>query len=113
MLTADRLSDILENVYQKAAAVFSGSLEAVILYGSYARGDYDAGSDVDIMIVADLKAEDTWKYRKEFAKFTSRLGLENDIVISVIIRDSETLHKYENDLPFYRNILKEGVRIAV
>jgi uncharacterized protein len=29
-------------------------LEKVILFGSYARGDYDEESDIDIMVIADI-----------------------------------------------------------
>lgn len=113
MCTANQLSGVLNTVFEKANNVFGNALESVILYGSYARGDYDADPDIDIMVIADLKASDLWKYRSEFAKFTSRLGLENDVLISVIVKDSETFHKYENDLPFYQNVVREGVRVAV
>lgn len=112
MYNAKQLNGILNAVYEKANALFGTSFEFMILYGSYARGDYDKDSDIDIMVVADLNADDIWKYRRELAKFTSRLGLENDIVVSVIVKDSETFHKYENDLPFYQNVMREGVRIT-
>lgn len=110
MYTANQLKGILNVVYEKANALFGASFEFMILYGSYARGDYDKDSDIDIMIVVDLKSDDICKYRSELAKFTSRLGLENDIVVSVIVKDSETFHKYKNDLPFYQNVMREGIR---
>ena len=34
--------------------IFGGSLEQIWLYGSYARGDFDSESDVNIMVLVDL-----------------------------------------------------------
>ena len=34
--------------------LFGSDLYAIILYGSYARGDYNNNSDIDIMILVDL-----------------------------------------------------------
>ena len=40
-------------------------LKKVILYGSYARGDYNKQSDVDIMILTDLSFEEIEEYRAD------------------------------------------------
>ena len=42
-LLADYLADIRK--------IYGNHLKTVILYGSYARGDYTADSDVDLMIL--------------------------------------------------------------
>ena len=34
--------------------IYGSSLQSVILYGSYARGDYSQESDIDIMILVNL-----------------------------------------------------------
>ena len=39
---------------QTIQLLLGSDLYAIILYGSYARGDYNNNSDVDIMILVDL-----------------------------------------------------------
>ena len=39
---------------QQIKVILEQNLSKVIIYGSYARGDYHANSDVDIMILVDL-----------------------------------------------------------
>ena len=44
----------LERYVDEIKKIYGNHLKAVILYGSYARGDFRADSDVDIMILVDL-----------------------------------------------------------
>lgn len=52
------------DVAATAKSVFGNNLQSMILYGSYARGDYSEDSDIDIMIIADVNREDLFKYKK-------------------------------------------------
>lgn len=56
MCTENRLSAVMADVVKKAKSLFGDRLGSVILYGSYARGDYDEESDIDVMITADIFA---------------------------------------------------------
>ena len=38
--------------------MLGNSLDSVIVYGSYARGDYSELSDVDVMLLVSLKEEE-------------------------------------------------------
>ena len=113
MVTREELGSIVEQISRTAQAVFGDALRAVILYGSYARGDYDAESDVDIMVLADVPGEQLHLYKKPFIKQTSELGLEYDTVITVNLKDTETFDRYRQVLPFYQNVLREGVAVGI
>ena len=52
MCTKRQLNEILERVVGGSKTLFGDNLDSVILFGSYARGDYDDESDIDIMIMA-------------------------------------------------------------
>ncbi len=112
MCTQSQLNNIVHMVADGAKQLLGDRLNAVLLYGSYARGDYDEESDIDMMILIDCPAEEMKQYRNPFIKLASRLSLDFSVEVSVTLTDTETFTKYKNYLPFYRNVEREGVRIA-
>lgn len=112
MCSENQLSMILDRIGKTAINVFGEKLNNVYLYGSYARGNQTSESDIDIMVIADVSSDELYKYKMPFLTETSELGLENDVVITVTLKDFKTFNKYADVLPFYRNVIKEGVSIA-
>ena len=113
MCTKNHLNDITERIALLSKNVFGERLDAVILYGSYARGDETDESDIDIMVLTDIPKEKLFLYKKEFTRLTSELGLLYDTVITVTLKDTETFYKYLSAVPFYSVVNKEGIKIAV
>ena len=64
-------------------------LKKVILYGSYARGDYNKQSDVDIMILTDLSFEEIEEYRDRISDIAYDIELDTGIIISPVIKNIE------------------------
>ena len=51
--------------------------------------------------------------KREIAtKVTSRLSLEHDITVSVTVKPLEQFRRYQTALPYYRNVVREGIRYA-
>ena len=80
-----------------------------VLYGSYARGDNTPESDIDIMIIIDDAEENIMKYRNLFSKTAALLGMKYDVLLSVLFRDKRNFYKRAQYMPFYKNIVNEGV----
>lgn len=112
MCSKMELNELLQTVVSEAKAIFRENLHSVILYGSYARGDYNEESDVDIMILVDVPAENLSSFRKEIDSLCGTLLYEYGIVVSITERDVETYNRYAKILPFYQNVEREGVKIA-
>lgn len=112
MCTKSQLNIITSAVAEEAKRLLGDKLDAVVLYGSYARGDYDDESDIDIMIRIDCDIDSLEHYRKQFIKLASRLSLEHEIEVSLVFRDLLTFNKFKNALPFYKNVEREGIKIA-
>ena len=103
------LNEITNRVVQAARNSLGDKLDRVILYGSYARGDYDNDSDIDIMVLANIPIEDRSKEYDCIWERTGDLNLEYDTVVSVSVADCKTFYQYAEDLPFYMNVMKDGV----
>ena len=112
MCTQTELGQLLSEVYQYAKEYFQDDLDSVILYGSYARGDADEESDVDIMILVNRTAEDLSKCQLDWDRFGTPLDLKYEVLNSFILQPSELFYAWREKLPFYRNVWKEGVRVS-
>lgn len=103
---------ILGEVYAACNPIFGTAIKDAYLYGSYARGDYHAESDIDILLTVDLTPEDIAKYRRSIAEVTSELSLRHDVTVAVSVKSLEQFLRYAQVLPYYKNVLVEGIRYA-
>ena len=100
------MSDIAAHAYKS----FGSKLDCIILYGSYARNEAEDGSDVDVMILVNMTQAELQKLRYQWNQFGTSLDLRYGVVTSMLLQDAETFYKWKDVLPFYQNVLKEGVR---
>lgn len=64
-------SNLLNQYVELLCQIYGKHLKTVILYGSYARGDYRDDSDIDIMVLLDLEEMDIKKYRLYYTQKVS------------------------------------------
>ncbi|MBE6748183.1 MAG: nucleotidyltransferase domain-containing protein [Ruminococcaceae bacterium] len=112
MCNKNEAISILSEVYNLCNPIFNNMIKQAFLYGSYARGDYHPESDVDILLAVDIPAEEISKYRNSVATITSDLSLKHDVTVSVTVKPLEQFLKFSDVLPYYKNVLEEGVRYA-
>ena len=105
----DKLKKICELTNEKMREIFGDKLVSVILYGSYARGDYEDFSDIDIMALVDMDKMELGKHRRKVSSFSSNIGLEYDVLLCIKLQDKETFNKWQYDLPFFMNVKREGI----
>ena len=103
---------ILGEVYNSCNSVFDNAVTDAFLYGSYARGDYHSESDIDILLTVNWEPEAISKMRRQIGFITSELSLKHDITVSVTVKPFAQFQKYADVLPFYKNVLREGIRYA-
>ena len=102
-------NEILDRFVSEVKKLLGNRIKKIILYGSYARGDYNQHSDIDIMILTDLNFEEIEKYRDEISDIAFDIELEKGIIISPIIKNINQYNARINIIPFYSNVQKEGI----
>lgn len=112
MCTRNQAISILSETFEMCNNALDCPVAEAYLYGSYARGDYHSESDVDILLTVDRAPEELASYRKIIARISSELSLKYDVTVSVTIKSREQFRKYADVLPYYKNVLAEGIRYA-
>lgn len=80
-------------------------------YGSYARNEQDHESDLDVMVLVQSEEEISKECNEEISELIFQLSLKHGILLSPIIKDEQKFYEYTDYVPFYTNVLKEGVGI--
>lgn len=104
-----RMQSQIEQYVNEIKKIYGNHLKAIILYGSYARGDFRADSDVDIMILVDLTDLELKGYRHQLSEMTYDFNEEYDLDVKPIAKSDDHFKKWVSAYPFYKNIKEEGV----
>ena len=109
-----KINNILDEFLKGTKKILGKRMKKIILYGSYARGDYSKNSDIDIMILTDLNDEEISEYRDKIWEFAYDIEFNNnfDITLSPLIKNIDKFNYWLEALPFYINIQKEGVVLS-
>lgn len=106
---SDDRYNILLGFSRGVKTILRKNLRKVILYGSYARGDYNDNSDVDIMVLTTLTDSEIEKVETKIFDLAFDYEMEYGIEISVVVKNEEHFNYWLGALPFYNNIQKEGI----
>jgi len=103
-----RIKKLLKELKTGLTRIYGGQLDAVYLYGSYARGDNKEGSDLDVLVVLN----DFQRRAAEIHRISELIGdlsLDFEITVSpLFMRESEWK---ADKFPLLRNVKKEGIPI--
>lgn len=102
---------LLGQYVEEIRKIYGKNLKSVILYGSYARGDFRSDSDIDIMILVDLADMEIEELGKQLSWCTYDFNEEHDTDIKPIAKSDTHFRKWLGVYPFYTNVQKEGVQL--
>ncbi|MCD8149031.1 MAG: nucleotidyltransferase domain-containing protein [Clostridiales bacterium] len=111
MCTRNELNTILNELVRSYRAVYGDNLYKIILYGSYARGDYHDDSDIDVAALVKGSRQELQDDLKTVWERANDLELEYEILVSPTVIPVDEFERYKSDLPYYKNIDNEGVLI--
>ena len=95
-LTRTEIEQIIRELLHKYHA------EYALLFGSYARGEATAASDIDVVVVGGehFRARDIFSFGEELRQRTQK-----DV-------DAFEIREVNIGTPFYENVMREGVKIS-
>ena len=111
MLSKTKLNKILKKVTQEVRVLLGDKLRSIILYGSYARGDADAESDIDIMVLTDADGTELKTLEEAVWSLAWDIGMDNNIVITAFVNNKDLFESRLHLSAYYRNVLNEGVKL--
>lgn len=101
------LEQLLKNIKQEIIEVLGEKFRGLILFGSYARGEESAFSDIDLLLLVDGRLSPY--ERKKIDEIITRFSLENDLVITCIDYSLNIFERFNT--PFLMNVKEEGIQV--
>lgn len=105
------IEKLLKDYRKKVEAVSDSHVKKIILYGSYARGDFKLDSDIDVVVLVDLDDLFMKAYEDKIIDITYDFNYEHGTDIMPVIQNIEHFEYWKNAYMFYKNVETEGVEI--
>ena len=112
MCSEAQFERMLREIVSCYRELFGDAVEGVYLYGSYARGEQDAQSDVDLVAVVHGDRQSLQHKLLGLWDRSAELSLDYDLVISPTVVPYDEFQRYRDSLPYYRSIASEGRKVG-
>jgi predicted nucleotidyltransferase len=100
---------LIQEFVRRMRRHYGERLEKVVLYGSYARGDFHAESDIDFLVILRDEEWSTSNEVRDIVDETYELALEQSVPISAKPVPAR-MFKESNRL-FFREVRQQGITV--
>ncbi len=109
----ENAKNLVNEFINQVKEILGEHLKRVILYGSYARGDFQDNSDIDIMFLTDFEGEEIIKWRNKIVEVAYNIEFDNNFYIdfSPLVKNINDYNTRIEFVPFYMNVQKEGIEL--
>lgn len=105
------MSNLIKEYVTAIRKIYGSHLKQVILYGSYARGDFREDSDVDIMLLVDLPEEKFGEFSDDLSELGFGYNVDYDVWFMPVVKNIDHFRYWCQAYPFYSNVAKEGISL--
>ena len=112
MCDKSQLNKITGQIIEAYRDIYGQAIKTIVMYGSFARGDFDDESDIDFAAIVEGERQVLQKQLEKVWDKASDIGLEYDAVVSPVVIPYDEFIQYKDKLPYYRNIDKEGIIVG-
>lgn len=108
----NNIQDSIDRFVIESKKILGNRIKKIILYGSYARGDYNNSSDIDILVLTDYNPKDCYLALKKLSSMVFDIELNNNVILMALVNNIDNYDLGIDEIPFYSNIQKEGVILS-
>ena len=102
-----KVQKMIKDVEKSIKKVFKDKLKKIIIFGSYARGDYDDESDIDFMVLVEDK--DLKKFEDLILDIEVDLSIKYGKLPSIFIYNIDDYYSNINVIDLLKSVENEGV----
>lgn len=115
MVKAEKLAlTRLSSVEAKAVRIFMRALRErfpqvtkLVLFGSKARGDSEADSDIDMLVIV---SHEDWRLSNAISTLAARISLEEGVLLGPIVIGEERWERMGREqFSLYRHVVRDGL----
>ncbi|WP_026884951.1 nucleotidyltransferase domain-containing protein [Clostridium akagii] len=106
-----KIREMLKKIDNKMVDLFKGKLRNIILYGSYARNENTAESDINFLVLVNEDENKIREHEDAITDIMVDLSLEYSIVISIYTQSVSVYESQIKILPFFMNVQREGINV--
>jgi len=105
----EREKEALKHFKEILTQQFGSEVVSIRLFGSKARGDFHAESDIDILVIT---RQDDWHLKERIGKVATSILLDDGVYLSVkVIGQFSQQRLLYVGSPFIRNVMSEGITL--
>ena len=102
------MDKIVSETSKRVPELIRSDLKKIILFGSYARGDYTDESDIDIAVLVGCDRKETVRYKDDLVALSAEMDLKNMVVVNFVCLSYKEFNEKKGYYPYYANIEREG-----
>lgn len=105
------IQDLIKQYVIAIRNLYGKHVKQIILYGSYARGDFQKDSDVDVMVLVDLPDTQIESYSDALSELGFEYNIKHDMWFLPVVKNIQHFGQWCTIYPFYSNVVKEGITL--
>ena len=108
----EELDSIINEYISEIKKILGADLKRAVIYGSYARGEYEEESDIDIALFTLKKPEEFYLLINKISELTFEYNVKYEIILSPVFQNIIDYNRMLRVVPYYQSIQKEGILIG-
>ena len=106
MVVVTKHQKVIDALKEQLLAEFADEVHSIILFGSVARGEANADSDVDVLIISDASREN----KRRMHDISTHIDLENEVFTQLMFFGNRRLERAARMRSwFFTDVMNEGV----